>query len=112
MENSINKLLNSKIELENSIEKNLQDKFNLLNKEDFNKLEKEIIILRKKLGSGENVSLQEAKKITVWFRNRRGQAFKINKIREKPKKISTVKRKKKLTEEELLKLSNDLIKGL
>lgn len=74
-----------------------------LTPEQFAQLTSEIEVLRTRISAGEQVSLDEARKITVWFRARRKKNFTV--IKEKPvkeKKVAAPRKKKSAAEQQAL----------
>jgi hypothetical protein len=60
-------------------------RFATLSDEDMAKLQEEVLQIQKKLGTQEELTVEEEKKINIWFRERRGVAMSV--VKEKVTKV-------------------------
>lgn len=87
-----------------------------LSNEEFAALTGKIETLRKRIETGEQISLEDARLIVVWFRARRKKNFTVQKekpVKEpKAKTTSTRKKKTQLTEEQQAEMLKNLLDSL
>mgnify|MGYP006271867715 CR=1 FL=1 len=86
-----------------------------LSNEEFAALTGKIEVLRKRIEAGEQVSLEEARLIVVWFRARRKKNFTVQKekpVKEKVAATGKRRTKKVISEEEQANMLKNLLDSL